>query len=58
MALRHVLSGRKIIAAQRELIERRRSEGRDTTHQEDLLARYERTQEIFEADLFRLSQKK
>ena len=57
MALRHVVSGRKIIAAQRRLIERRRGEGKNTTVQEELLARYEHTQSIFEDDLFRLSQR-
>ncbi len=56
MALRHVLSGRKIIAAQKELIERRRNDGKSTTEQEELLAQFEHTQSMFEDDLLRLSQ--
>jgi len=54
LALRHVLTGRKIIASQRERIERRRAKGLDATEAERLLAQYERTQEIFESDLKRI----
>jgi hypothetical protein len=50
-ALRHVLKGRTIVAAQRALIASRRSEGKDTADAEDLLSAFERSQAIFEDDL-------
>jgi len=56
MALRHVISGREIIAAQKERIERRRAKGEDTAHDEALLVQYEHSQAIFEDDLMRLSE--
>ena len=44
MALRHVISGRRIIVAQRDHIERLRARGGDATDAEQLLSQYERTQ--------------
>ncbi len=58
VALRHVMTGDGIIAAQRERIERLRAAGQNTTEAEDLLARYERTQAMFVDDLKRLEEGK
>jgi hypothetical protein len=44
MALQHVISGRRIIVAQRDHIERLRARGGDATDAEQLLSQYERTQ--------------
>jgi hypothetical protein len=55
MALRHVLSGRRIVIAQRERVSRLLAQGKDTTQSEQLLSQYERVQAIFEEDLKRLS---
>jgi hypothetical protein len=57
MALRHVISGRRIILAQRDHIERLRARGGDASDAEQLLSQYERTQAIFEDDLKRLTSK-
>lgn len=54
LATRHVVRGREIVAGQRELIERLRQLGCDTTASRELLAEFERTQAIFEDDLDRL----
>ena len=54
MAVRHVLSGRKIVAAQRERVHRLRLEGKDTSEAENLLTQYKRTLAIFEDDLEKL----
>ena len=58
MALRHVTTGRRIVAAQRRRIELLRIDGRDATASEALLARYERSLAIFEDDLKRIEEKK
>ena len=57
MALRHVTTGRRIVAAQRRRIELLRIDGRDSTASEVLLARYERSLAIFEDDLERMEEK-
>jgi hypothetical protein len=51
MALRHVLMGREILAAQQAHIDRLRSKGSDTNQSERVLALYEQNQAIFEGDL-------
>jgi hypothetical protein len=51
LAERHVVAGRRIVARQRERIARGEVFG---TAALDLLAAFEQTQEIFEADLLRL----
>ena len=58
MALRHVTTGRRIVAAQRKRVEQLRTDGRDATASEVLLARYERSLAIFEDDLKRIEEKK
>jgi hypothetical protein len=50
LAQRHVLEGRRIVAAQRERIAR----GEDSQDARDLLATFEQSLEIFEQDLQRL----
>ncbi len=50
-ALRHVITGRRIIAAQQARIARLRAEGKDTTRAEQLLASYEDSLAIFEDHL-------
>ena len=50
-AERHVTEGRRIIKRQREIIERRRKLGLDSKQSEELLAQFEASQAIFEADL-------
>lgn len=51
MAERHVTTGRRIIAAHRQLIERLRAAGGDCSEAQGTLALYERMQVIFEYDL-------
>jgi hypothetical protein len=51
LARRHVIEGRRVIAAQQELIERLRAAGKDTTIDERLLRRFEQNQVVFEKDL-------
>jgi hypothetical protein len=58
MALRHVMTGDRIIAAQRERLEQLRAAGQNTAEAEDLLRRYERTQAMFVDDLKRLEEGK
>ncbi|HEY1239644.1 MAG TPA: hypothetical protein VGF16_03760 [Bryobacteraceae bacterium] len=50
-AIRHVRDGKRIVAAQRVLIAKRKEGGHDTEAAENLLAQFERSLEIFEADL-------
>jgi len=57
-ARRHVEVGRLLIERQKEMIERHRVEGRDVKPAQDLLAAFERTQQVFERDLARLEQMK
>ena len=57
MALRHVTTGRRIVAAQQRRIEQLRIDGRDAAASEVLLARYERSLAIFEDDLERMEEK-
>ena len=57
-ARRHVEMGRLLIKRQKEMVERHRVEGRDVKPAQDLLAAYERTQQVFERDLTRLEQMK
>ena len=54
MALRHVISGRRIVAAQRGRVAQLRATGKDATEAEALRAQYERSLAIFEDDLARL----
>lgn len=56
MALRHVMTGRKIVADQKARIERLRNKGEDTTSAGRLLAQYEQLLAIFENDLKRLTE--
>jgi hypothetical protein len=51
MALRHVMTNRKIIVAQWTHIEDLRAKGEDTTRAEQLLVHYEGCQAIFEDEL-------
>jgi len=51
LARRQVIEGRRVIAAQQELIERLRAAGKDTTIDERLLRRFEQNQVVFEKDL-------
>ena len=53
-AQKHLEWGRKLIARQREMVERHKAEGRDPTAAQRLLAVLEQTQEAFERDLARL----
>jgi hypothetical protein len=53
MAERHVRDGNAILQRQRNLIERRRGAGYSTDSSEELLARFETSQAIFEDDLRR-----
>jgi hypothetical protein len=53
-ARRHVELGRLLIERHKEMVERHRVEGRDTTAAENLLVALERTQQVFERDLARL----
>lgn len=53
-AQRHVASGKRIIARQRLVIADRKALGRNTHEFENLLAAFERSQVIFEADLRRI----
>jgi hypothetical protein len=55
-ARRHVTRGQHIIDGQRILIGKQKALGRDTTRFEELLAAFERSQAIFEADLARIRQ--
>ena len=55
---RHVELGLQLIERQKEMVERHRSEGRDTKPAEDLLAALERTQKVFERDLARFELRK
>lgn len=48
MALRHVMTRRKIAADQKARIERFRKKGEDTTSAERLLAQHEQSLAIFE----------
>ena len=54
MAHRHVSNGLSILNRQRELIKRRRDRNLDVASAEELLTRFQQTQEIFERDLARL----
>jgi hypothetical protein len=58
MALRHVLRGREIVAAQRRTIEGLRAKGADDRDAEDLLALFLRSQAIFEQDLADLGKRR
>jgi hypothetical protein len=58
MALRHVTTSRRIVAAQRRRVEQLKTDGRDATASEALLARYERSLAIFEDDLKRIKEKR
>jgi pantothenate kinase-related protein Tda10 len=50
-AERHVRRGREIVARQRKLIADLGAQGSDTQVAEELLAAFERSQELFEDDL-------
>lgn len=50
-AARHVMEAKRIVARQRALIAKQKEGGRDTDAAEALLAQFERTLAIFEADL-------
>ena len=50
-AARHVADGRRIVAEQRARVARQQSLGLNTSEAKGLLALFERTQAIFEADL-------
>ena len=50
-AYRHVIDGRRIIAAQRLRIERMKRNGLQTANAEALLQTFERSQALFEDDL-------
>jgi hypothetical protein len=54
LARQHVLRGRAIVARQRKIIATIRSLGRDHRDAEELLAQFERSLAIFEADLVQL----
>ena len=58
LALKHVETGRRIIARQRELIKRQIARGVDTATSESLLRAFERSQMIFEHDLADLDRRK
>jgi hypothetical protein len=53
-ACRHVIGGRRVIQCQHDLIERKKTQGHDAAQSEELLADFERSQAIFEADLERI----
>jgi hypothetical protein len=50
-ATRHVVEGQRIIAHQRALIADKLEKGLDATQSEELLAQFEQSLAIFEADL-------
>jgi hypothetical protein len=50
-ATRHIAEARRVVARQRRLIASEREAGRDTSHAELLLERFEKTLTLFEADL-------
>jgi hypothetical protein len=54
MAFRHVIDGRRIVARQRERVERLARNGGDTTEAESTLDLFARTLNIFEDDLRRI----
>jgi len=54
----HVEFGRSFIEYNKELLEKYRSDGRDTKPVEDLLATLERTQKVFEFDLADLERRR
>ena len=58
MAHRHVASGLEILDRQRHVIERMRALSLDVADAEDLLARFEQSQTIFEEDLSRLTKER
>jgi len=51
VALRHVVAGRRIVAAQERRVAERQMDGRNCSDAESLLATYRMTQEIFEESL-------
>jgi len=51
MAVRHVVSGHRIVAAQRALVTRLCNDGRDASTAEQLLRQFERSLAMFEDDL-------
>lgn len=53
-AQRHVEFGRLVIIRQREMVERHKTESRDPTPAQNLLAVFERTQQVLERDLAQL----
>jgi len=55
MAFRHVVQGRRLVARQRQVVERLALNGCDTTNAEQILDLFVRTLAIFEDDLTRLS---
>ena len=57
-AQRHVEFGRLLIIWQREMVGRHKAEGRDPTPAQNLLAVLERTQQVLERDLTRLTQQR
>jgi hypothetical protein len=54
MARRHVIEGRRIVACQRERVERLAGIGLDTTEAKRTLDLFARTLDIFEDDLRRM----
>jgi hypothetical protein len=54
MAFRHVIHGRRVVARQRERVERLALNGSDTTEAERTLDLFARTLNIFEDDLRRI----
>jgi len=58
LALKHVISGRRIIDRQRRAIAQRKAIGADTSESERLLESFEKTQLIFEQDLADLDRRK
>ncbi|HLH93445.1 MAG TPA: hypothetical protein VKX28_33890 [Xanthobacteraceae bacterium] len=57
IAARHVREGRRVVERQRRLIRRQQEHGHDTTLSKSLLMAFERTLDIFEADLAALAEK-
>jgi hypothetical protein len=53
-ALRHVTTGQRLIAQQRDIIKRIKAQGGDSTQSERLLAEFESSQQIFVNDLTRI----
>ena len=57
-AHKRVVDSRHLVSRQRALIEHQKRHGRDTEQFEEILALFERSQVIFEADLDRLQRER